>query len=160
VLIGAQHDIRYRMPMQRVERTARIAAAPDELFAYIADLDNLPEWQSGVTSTRRTSDGELGVGATAHVTRELLGQRMQAPLTVTEYEPPHRLGIASEVGGVKAAAMMELAPADGGRATDLTFAMEIRGSLLTSFMEPMIASAAGGDIDASLERLRRRFAPD
>ena len=145
--------------MQRVERTARIAAAPDELFAYIADLDNLPEWQSGVTSTRRTSDGELGVGATAHVTRELMGQRMDAPLTVTEYEPPHRLGIGSEVGGVKAAAMMELAPADGGQATDLTFAMEIRGSLLTSFMEPMIASAAGGDIDASLERLRGRFSP-
>jgi uncharacterized protein YndB with AHSA1/START domain len=160
VLIGAQHDIRYRREMQRVERTARIAAAPDELFAYIADLDNLPEWQSGVTSTHRTSDGELGVGATAHVTRELMGQRMEAPLTVTEYDPPHRLGIGSEVGGVKAAATMELAPADGGGGTDLSFAMEIRGSLLTAFMEPMIASAAGGDIDASLERLRRRFSPD
>jgi carbon monoxide dehydrogenase subunit G len=160
VLIGAQHDIRYRRAMQRVERTARIAVAPDELFAYVADLDNLPEWQSGVTSTRRTSDGELGVGATAHVTRELMGQRMDAPLTVTDYDPPHQLGIGSELGGVKAAALMQLRPADGGSATDLTFSMEIRGSRLTSFMEPMIASAAGGDIDASLERLRQRFSPD
>jgi carbon monoxide dehydrogenase subunit G len=160
VLIGAQHDIDYRRPMQRVERTARIAAAPGELFAYVADLDNLAEWQSGVASTRRTSSGELGVGATAHVTRELMGQRMEAPLIVTEYDPPHRLGIGSEVGGVKAAATMELAAADGGQATDLTFAMEIRGSLLTSFMEPMIASAAGGDIEASLEQLRRRFSTD
>jgi uncharacterized protein YndB with AHSA1/START domain len=146
--------------MQRVERTARIAAAPDELFAYIADLDNLPEWQSGVTGTRRTSDGELGVGASAYVTRELMGQRMEAPLTITEYDPPQRLGVGSEVGGVKASATMQLTPADGGGATDLTFAMEIRGSMLTTFMEPMIASAASGDIDASLERLRRRFAPD
>jgi hypothetical protein len=37
--------------------------------------------------------------------------------------------------------------------------MEIRGSMLTSFMEPMIAGAAGGEIDATLERLRARFGP-
>jgi carbon monoxide dehydrogenase subunit G len=146
--------------MQRVERTARIAAPPDEVFAYVSNLDNLAEWQSGVTSTRRTSDGELGVGATAHVTRELMGQRMEAPLTVTAYEPSHRLGIGGEVSGVKAAATIDLATAAGGAATDLTFAMEIRGSMLTSFMEPMIASAAGGDIETSLNRLQTRFATD
>ena len=37
--------------------------------------------------------------------------------------------------------------------------MEIRGSMLTRFMEPMIASAAGGEIDVTLERIRARFAP-
>jgi hypothetical protein len=36
--------------------------------------------------------------------------------------------------------------------------MEIRGSMLTRFMEPMIASAAGGDIEATLDRLKARFA--
>lgn len=146
--------------MQRVERTARIGAAPDELFGYVADLDNLAEWQSGVTSARRTSDGDLGVGSTALVTRELMGQRMEAPLAVTEYDPPHRLGIGSEVSGVKAAAIIDLKPVEGQRATDLTFAMEIRGSLLTTFMEPMIASAAGADIEASLQRLQSRFPTD
>ena len=37
--------------------------------------------------------------------------------------------------------------------------MEIRGSMLTRFMEPMIAGAAGGEIDLTLERIRARFAP-
>ncbi len=49
-----------------------------------------------------------------------------------------------------------LEPTDDGRATELTFAMEIRGSMLTAFVEPMIASAAGGDIDTSLARLQGR----
>ncbi len=146
--------------MQRVERSIRIPAPPAEVFAYLSELDNLAEWQAGVTSARRTSGEELGVGATAVVTRELMGQRIDAPLTVTEYDPPRRLGIGSEVSGVKAKGILDLDEADDGRATDLTFAMEIRGSLLTSFMEPMIASAAGGDIEASLERLRGRFGPD
>lgn len=144
--------------MQRVERTARLAAPPEAVFAYVSDLDNLAEWQSGVTGARRTTDGEMRAGATAEVTREMMGQRITAPLLVTAYEPPRRLGIASEVSGVKADATLDLAPADGGTATDLAFAMEIRGSGLTSFMEPMIAGAATGDIETSLQRLQQRFA--
>ncbi len=151
--------IRYREPMQRVEGSARIPASPDEVFAYLADLDNVADWQGGVTSARRTSDGPMGVGATAMVIRELMGQRLEVPLTVNAFEPPSRIGIGSEVSGVRAQATLDLAPAEEGRATDLAFAMEIRGSGLTSFMEPMIASAARGDIEASLERVRANFAP-
>ena len=143
--------------MQRVEGSARIPAPPDEVFAYLADLDNVADWQGGVTAAPRTSDGPLGIGSTATVTRQLLGQRLDAPLTVNAYEPPRRIGIGSEVSGVSAQATLDLTPADGGRATDLAFSMEIRGSGLTSFMEPMIASAAKGDIEASLERVRARF---
>lgn len=144
--------------MQRVERTARIPAPPTEVFAYLANLDNLAEWQSGIVSAERADSGPMRVGSSARVTRELMGQRLAVPLTVTDYEAPDRLGIASEVSGVKAAAMLELSPADDGAATDLAFAMEIRGSGMTSFMEPMIASAARGDIESSLQRLRARFA--
>jgi len=142
--------------MRRVERSARIGAPPAEVFDYVANLDNVADWQTGVVRAERTSEGEMGVGATALVVRQVAGQRIAAPLRITEYEPPRRLVIGSEVSGVKALAELDLAPADGG-ATDLRFAMQIRGSLLTSFMEPMIANAAAGDIDASLERIRRRF---
>jgi uncharacterized protein YndB with AHSA1/START domain len=143
--------------MQRVERTARLAASPDQVFAYISDLDSLAEWQGGVTSAHHTSEGGMRTGATAEVTREMMGQRIVAPLLVTAYEPPRLLGIASKVSGVEADATLELSPADDGAATDLAFAMEIRGSGVTSFMEPMIAGAARGDIEASLERLQAKF---
>ncbi len=143
--------------MQRVERTARIPAPPSEVFAYLSDLDNLAEWQGGIVSAERVDSGPMRVGSSARVTRELMGQRLAVPLTVTDYEPPGRLGIASEVSGVKAAAMLELAAADGDAATEVSFAMEIRGSGMTSFMEPMIASAARGDIEASLAKLQSRF---
>src|SRR5687767_9299988 len=145
--------------MQRVEATARIAAAPEDLFAYLANLDNVAEWQGGVTSARRTSGGPMGIGATATVVRDLMGQRIEAPLTVNAYEPPRRLGIGSEVSGVRVQAELDLAPADEGRATDLLFGMEIRASGFTSFMEPMIASAAKGEVSASLERVQAHFHP-
>ena len=152
--------MRYRGPMQRVERTARIPAPPSEVFAYLADLDNLAEWQSGIVSAERVDDGPMRVGSSARVTRELMGQRLAVPLTVTDYDPPGRLGIASEVSGVKAAATLDMTPAEDGAATDVSFAMEIRGSGMTSFMEPMIAGAARGDIEASLVKLQARFTTD
>jgi uncharacterized protein YndB with AHSA1/START domain len=148
----------YREPMQRVERSTLLGAPPAEVFAYVSDLDNLPEWQTGIVSVRRTSGGELGVGSTARVARELMGQRVEAALQVTAYDPPRHLAIESEVSGVKAVATLDLAPDADGNATDLAFAIEIRGSMLTAFMEPMIAAAAGGDIDATLARLQAHFA--
>jgi carbon monoxide dehydrogenase subunit G len=143
--------------MQRVERRAEIAAPPDKIFAFLADLENLPAWQTGVTEARRTSGRPMGVGATAHVVRQLMGQRIEAPLTVTEYEPPRRMVIESKVGGIQVGIALELAPVDTG--TDVAVTADIRGSGLTSFMEPMIASAAGSDLAVSLERLRTALAP-
>ena len=144
--------------MKRVERTATIGVPPDVLFGYLADLDNLDQWMAGIVSAQVTSPGELGVGSTARVVRALGSQQVEAPLTVAAYDPPRHLVITSEVSGVRVAASLDLQPAPAD-ATDLRFAMEIRGSMLTRFMEPMIAGAAGGEIDATLERLRARFAP-
>ena len=142
--------------MKRVERAATIGTPPAELFAYLAELDNLDEWMAGIVEAEVTSPGELGAGSTARVVRALGSQRVEAPLTVAEYDPPRHLVITSEVAGVNVAASLDLEPA--GDATNLRFGMEIRGSMLTRFMEPMIAGAAGGEIDATLERLRSRFA--
>ena len=69
--------------MQRVERTARIPAAPSEVFDYLADLGNLAEWQSGIVSAERVDSGPMRIGSSAQVTRELMGQRLSVPLTVS-----------------------------------------------------------------------------
>jgi uncharacterized protein YndB with AHSA1/START domain len=143
--------------MKRVERVATIATSPDELFAYLADLENLDEWMAGIVSAEVTSGGELGAGTTARVVRSLGSQSVEAQLTVDEYEPPRHIVIGSEVSGVRIAASLDLEPATG-EATELRFAMEIRGSMLTRFMEPMIAGAASGEMDVTLERIRARFA--
>ena len=145
--------------MQRVERTAVVPAPPDEVFAFIADLENLPAWQTGVVSATRPTDGPMGEGATALVVRELMGQRIQAPLTVTAYEPPRHLTVESSVSGVRATASLEVRT-DGEHAghAQVTFAMELRGSGFTAFMEPVIARTAAGELEASLQRLRDHFA--
>ena len=139
--------------MKRVERSLTIPAPADTVFSFASSLDGLPRWQSGIASAEMTSTGPMRIGSTALVVRELMGQRIEAPLEVTAYDPPRLLQLHSEVSGVKADAILRVEP-DGADASRVTFAMEIRGSGFTSFIESMIASAAESDIGASLQRLK------
>lgn len=138
--------------VKRVERSAEIPVPADRVFALVSSLADLPRWQAGIRSAEQTSAGPMGVGATAIVVRELMGQRIEAPLTVTAYEPPHLLALSSEVSTVRADAAIEVVPRDAS-SSRVTFSMEINASGLTAFMEPMIAAAAERDLAASLERL-------
>jgi hypothetical protein len=143
--------------MRRVEASALIPAAADQLFAFVADPANLPDWQAGIVSAHVTSAGDIGTGSTARVVRELMGQRLTVDLALTDYQPDRRLELTSTVSGIRATASLDLEPAADG--TTLTFAMELRAT--TPFMAPlesMVAGAAQHDLEASLERLRARFA--
>ena len=58
--------------MRRVEASISIAASPDEVFTFVADVANLPRWQPGILSARRTSPDPVGVGSTARVAQSLV----------------------------------------------------------------------------------------
>lgn len=142
--------------MRRAEATATIDAPPDELFAFVSDPANLPNWQSGIVSATVTSPGDIGPGSSARVVRQLMGQHITADMTVASHEPPRRLVLTSTVSGVAAEATLELTPSDG--ATLIRFSMQIEAqSFFMSTVEGMIASAAQADLTASLQRLRELF---
>ncbi len=138
--------------MKRVEQSIAISASPEEVFDYASSLENIARWQSGISSARLLSDGPIGIGSKALVVRDLLGQHIEAPLEVTAYDPPSLLELHSVVSGVRADASLVVKPR--GHGARITFAMEIRASGLTGFMESMIASAAEADITRSLDRLK------
>jgi uncharacterized protein YndB with AHSA1/START domain len=139
--------------MRRVEAGITIAAPPAEVFAFVADLANLPRWQSGIVSAQRTSPDPVGVGSTARVVRDLAGQSLTVDLTITEFEPGRRLALASEASGVRVKATLEMEPATDG--TVARSGIEITaGSLFMAPLEGMIANAAAGELATGLERLR------
>jgi len=139
--------------MRRVEAGITIAAPPEEVFAFVADLDNLPRWQSGIVSTQRTSPDPVGLGSTARVVRDLAGQSLTVDLTITDFEPGRRLALASETSGVSVTATLEMEPTDDG--TVARSGIEIKaGSVFMAPLEGMIAGAAASELASGLERLR------
>lgn len=139
--------------MRHVERSADLPVPPERAFAFLADLANLPRWQSGVTRAELLTDGPIAVGSAARVATELMGQNIEADLRVTELDPPRRLVLATEVAGMQVDAILTLEPRDEG--SRATFGMDITGGgLFGGAMEGMVAGAAEGELEASLTRLR------
>ncbi|HEX6129253.1 MAG TPA: SRPBCC family protein [Candidatus Limnocylindria bacterium] len=142
--------------MKTVTASAVVPATPDEVFAFVADLENLPRWQTGIVSAELTTPGPIGAGSRAHVVRELLGQRLAVDLALVDHQPGRRLELTSATSGIGVRAILELAPEDG--ATRLAFTMEIKAqNMFMTPVEGMVAGAAERDIADSLARVRSYF---
>ena len=139
--------------MRRVEANVTIGAPPDAVFAFVAELDNLPTWQPGVISAEQTSPGAIGVGTTARVLRELMGQRLTVDVSVTAFDPGRRLALESTAAGLSVSAAMDLEPAPEG--TKVVVSTEIRTT--SPFLAPLEGMAAGiaqEDMTNGLQRLK------
>jgi carbon monoxide dehydrogenase subunit G len=139
--------------VKEAKRSAEIPRPASEVFSFLADLENLPRWQSGVIRAELTSPGTIGVGSTAVVERRMFGQQIVADLVVSAYEPPRRIVLETEASGVSIQASVEIEPL-GPDSCRVTFgmAMETTGFFMKA-VEPMVAQAAETDIEASLARL-------
>jgi hypothetical protein len=138
--------------MRRVDASRQLPADPQRVFDFVADLGNLPRWQTGIVSAELTSPPPVRIGSTAHVIRELMGQRLAVDLTVTAYDPGRRIGLSSAASGIGIEALLELEPAAAGSLA--RFSMEIRAQSV--FMKPLegaVAGAASSDLATSLDRL-------
>lgn len=59
----------------------------DEVFAYISDATNAPDWVSAVLETKETETPRIGSHATQ--TGRFMGRKFEFTSEVTEYEPNH-----------------------------------------------------------------------
>lgn len=78
------------------DHVEEIGRPPNEVFAYVTDVANLPEWQSGVREA--TVDGPMRVGAIVRERRRLLGRDLSTTLEVSEYEPDRRFSLRARSG--------------------------------------------------------------
>lgn len=139
--------------MREAQRSAEIARPAAEVFTFLADLENLPRWQSGVLRAELTTPAPLGVGSRAVVERRMFGQQLLADIVVTVYEPPHRIVLQTEASGISVEASVTVQELDERRCR-VTFGMAMEAaSFFMKALEPMVAEAAEADIEASLSRL-------
>jgi carbon monoxide dehydrogenase subunit G len=136
----------------RAELTIEVARTPDEVFAYLTNVDNLPAWQSGVRSAQ-LEDGELRVGARIRESRHMLGRELTTTLEVTEYDPPRVFSLRAVDSPVPFIVRHEL-EADGG-STILTVTGIGDAGLLPGFAAGVMARRAQKQFRNDFERLKR-----
>lgn len=124
--------------MRQAEHTVTIERSADDVFDYLADGTNNPQWRTGVVEIERTS-AAVGVGATyRQVLRGPGGRRVDGDYRVTVYDRPRTLAFEVIAGPARPTGTFSLTTVDDGN-TRVTFRLAVSPIGLMRLMSPMIA---------------------
>ena len=84
--------------MIRIDNSVVINRPVDQVFEFVANIENLPEWAGPVLEAKQTSVGPASVGTTQSQVGKFLGQRLEISLEVTEHEPNKKISAKSTSG--------------------------------------------------------------
>jgi carbon monoxide dehydrogenase subunit G len=135
----------------RYRRTVEIDRPPEDVFAFVTDLDNLSRWQPTIREVEWSAPLERG--ATFRETREMLGRRARSRLEVTALDPPGEFSLRVVEGPVPLTVRHLLEPAERG--TRLTLEAEGEAGGLMRLAAPLAERAAARQAGQDLERLKR-----
>jgi uncharacterized protein YndB with AHSA1/START domain len=130
--------------MQTFENVVTIQKPAEEVFAFLADFENIPKWNYAIEQTSKVSAGPVGVGTRYHQTRSV-PSRSAEDFEVTVFQPASRLAIHGQIGPFQATISYELEARAG--ATRLVNSVELDPS---QAMLRLVAPLAAGKIKAAV----------
>jgi carbon monoxide dehydrogenase subunit G len=126
----------------RAELTIEIARTPEDVFAYLTDVSNLPAWQASVKNAAER-DGRI------EESRSLLGKELTTTLEIVDRKEPRLFTLRALDSPVPFTVRHELEPADGG--TRLTVTAE---GDVPSFAAGLLARRAERQFRKDFARLK------
>lgn len=98
-------------------RTFVVIDAPiDRVWAVLTDVEGQPRWMDDMKAVRLLTKPPIGVGTRAEGDIRILGIGVLDPITITEFEPPHRFAVRHE-GQFSGAGVVELEAGVDGTTT-------------------------------------------
>jgi hypothetical protein len=102
----------------RAEQSIFVERPIGEVFAYLTNLERVPDWQTNVLFLQLQSSGGMRAGARLVELRKFLGRKVESIVEVTEYEPPHRYTITVQSGPIPFRISNALSESGGGTRID------------------------------------------
>jgi len=137
----------------QAELTIEIARTPEDVFAYLSDVSNLPAWQSGVRSAELVDGGEVRKGARMVESRNVLGKELRTTLEISELEPPRVFALHALDGPAPFDVRHELEAAGAG--TRLRVTVEGDPAFLPGFASGLVARRLEKQVRKDFERLKQ-----
>lgn len=69
-----------------------------DVFAFVANPNNMSKWNSAVVSLEQVTPGVVGVGTKFKTVGEMMGRRIEGEMQVTAYEPDTKCGFQVQAG--------------------------------------------------------------
>jgi uncharacterized protein YndB with AHSA1/START domain len=143
------------MKMPRIESSVVISRPVEEVFEFVTNPENDPQWQSAILESKRTSAGPLGVGTTEAGVGKIIGRRIEWTGEVTEYEPNKKVKYLVTGGPLTAEQTVTFEPVEGG--TKFTLGLDPIGEDASGFFrlaEPIVIRMLQRDIETDAANLK------
>ena len=141
------------MDSVRAELSIAVDRPPEDVFAYLAEVGNLTEWQSGVHSAGIEGGGAAAAGARVVESRTMLGKEMTTTLEIVDFEPPRLFTLRALDGPALLTIRHELEPS--GEGTELRVVVEGEVKHMPGFAAGLMMRGAERQFRKDFERLKR-----
>ena len=131
----------------RFDLEVRIARPVADVFAYLTDVRNVPEWQESALSAEWIEEGKR-----FRERRSFLGRSAELELEVSEFEPDRRIDVRTMKAPVPLEIHHTFAAVDGGTQLKLTAEAKLSGAL--RFAGGMAKSQAERQFRNDLQHLK------
>ncbi len=141
--------------MGTLESEVQISASPEEVFAYLSDLEKHPEW-SHCMEINKTSEGPVGVGSTYQSKGKNFGITANETVEVTEHRPNERFAWRTAGAmGMKFGWSFEMRPQEGR--TLLTERFEPPAGVIGSLIKTLTGSSTRKAMEEGLANIKDKL---
>jgi uncharacterized membrane protein len=135
----------------RFQNAITIQRHAAEVFAYLANFENVPTWNYAIAETSKISAGPVGIGTKYRQVRKL-PRPSEESFDVTEFEPEARLSVEGAFGPFPGRLSYLLEPAAGG--TRVTNVVELQPSGVLRLVGGLATSKLRSAVGANLGKLK------
>jgi carbon monoxide dehydrogenase subunit G len=135
-----------------IDHSVTIARPLEEVWEFVSDPANNPQWQSGVEQSDQSPVGPVGVGTRVRIIRRFMGQKIEAVFETTVFEPYEKFAFESVSGPLAVSGSLAVAATDGG--TEVTYRGTGKATGVLGLGETIIAGLVNRQVNDDLRALK------
>jgi uncharacterized protein YndB with AHSA1/START domain len=139
-----------------IVESIEIARSPEDVFAYLDQLDRHGEWQEQIVSNEVQTEGPTRVGMRVRQTRRVPGRAMTFTYEITEHDPPRQSSFRGLDGPVRPVGTVTVEPVGEGRSR-VTLRFDLEGHGIGKLLAPLARRNARREIPKSQRKLKERL---
>ena len=125
----------------------------EDVFAYLTDVKNNLDWESGVVESELTSDGPIGVGSKGRRVEKFFGTE-KSTWEVTEYDANKRAAVRFDSDRAVGDGSFELEATENATRMEFMIRADAKG-FFTKLLMPIISPMAERRANRSYGTLKR-----
>lgn len=138
--------------MIKAEASVVINRSVEDVESFLTDFDNQSQWVSGFVEIRGQTEGPLRPGYTYTDVRQLLGQRLETTVEITEYVPNQKRAFKTTGGPIPAEATLTLDSVEGG--TRVEYLIEAETSGVFKLTDPVLGRIIQRQVETDFINLK------